>query len=593
MHFVAARLRRQLIAAFAVVAGVFLIALLVGYSNVGAIGDKVRSGESQLDVLASASGAARDLQGSEVRTILDPTRAKDHLADMDTFQGTVTALNRLGHSAQSRAALADLASDFTAFRALDARVVNLARAHQVAAATALANGAANDAADKLVEAVSTAAAAVSHDHSNDATGMANSARTLMIVLAVVALLIAAAISITFSGRLTKRIRRLLDGMGHLDQDCITPLTDGLEAIAAGDLTHHIAPDVKPIERQGVDELAELTDGFNAMAEKAQASAAAYNTTRTQVAEMLRDIGVTSDQLAAASTQMAQTSDEAGRAVNEIAHAVDAVAEGAEDQVRSISEAKHLTANVAAASHQSAEGAGQTRDAAEEARTIAAEGVAAVSEATEAMRAVRDASEETTAAIRALGAKSGQIGGIVDTITGIAEQTNLLALNAAIEAARVGEQGRGFAVVAEEVRKLAEESQSAASTIAELITEIQQETQRAVDVVEEGSARTEGGVVTVERAKDAFVRISDSVSDMSTRVEQIAAGIEQIAAAGRDMEQSISQVAAVAEESSASSQQVSASTQQTTASTERVAASAGELAHTAEQLEQMVARFTLK
>jgi methyl-accepting chemotaxis protein len=63
---------------------------------------------------------------------------------------------------------------------------------------------------------------------------------------------------------------------------------------------------------------------------------------------------------------------------------------------------------------------------------------------------------------------------VQTITGIAGQTNLLALNAAIEAARAGQQGRGFAVVAEEVRQLAEESQSAAGDIAGLVETIQAE-----------------------------------------------------------------------------------------------------------------------
>ena len=76
-----------------------------------------------------------------------------------------------------------------------------------------------------------------------------------------------------------------------------------------------------------------------------------------------------------------------------------------------------------------------------------------------MHAVRESATEAAARSATLGAKSEQIGGIVDTITGLAEQTNLLALNAAIEAARAGEQGKGFAVVAEEVRKLAEESQA--------------------------------------------------------------------------------------------------------------------------------------
>src|SRR4029079_15486908 len=213
---------------------------------------------------------------------------------------------------------------------------------------------------------------------------------------------------------------------------------------------------------------------------------------------------------------------AGRAVGEIASAVGEVAQGAERQVRAVEQAKLATEEVATASSAGARDAQGAAEAATAARAVAERGAGAVAEAPEAMGAVRDSSLQATEAIRELGAKSVQIEGIVATITGIAQQTNLLALNAAIEAARAGEQGRGFAVVAEEVRKLAEESQSAAASIAGLIGEIQGETAKAVEGVEAGARQTEDGVATVEQAREAFQALGASVQDMNSRVDQIAA-----------------------------------------------------------------------
>jgi methyl-accepting chemotaxis protein len=416
------------------------------------------------------------------------------------------------------------------------------------------------ASDDLVELITTDA-----DAQGDATtaAAASGKRTLVIVLAI-AILLAAVVAWLISRSVSGPASRLVERMRRLSAEDVTALRAGVDAFARGDLTVTAETTTPAIDEITGDELGQLSTSFNEIRAELGATVEAYNTSRAQLTALIGRVTKASQRMSAASQQMASTSEEAGRAVSEIANAVGDVAQGAERQVQMVSEARA-----------SAE---QTAEAAANAREVAQRGVESAGEADGAMRAVRESSEAVSAAMRELAGKSEQIGGIVETITGIAGQTNLLALNAAIEAARAGEQGRGFAVVAEEVRKLAEESQRAAQSIAGLVAEIQAETRNATDVVDEGTRRTEGGVATVEQAREAFLAIGQAVEDMTVRIEQIAFATGE--------------VASVAEQSSASAEQVSASTQQTSASTQEIAATAQEFARTAEELDQLVAGFRL-
>ncbi|MGH2861596.1 MAG: methyl-accepting chemotaxis protein [Solirubrobacteraceae bacterium] len=373
---------------------------------------------------------------------------------------------------------------------------------------------------------------------------------------------------------------------------LTNLRDALRCMSEGDLRVEVAMDEEPILAVDGEQVGRMAEVFNATLQSVRESITSYNDTRIKIVAMLDEISHSSETLSSATGEMAQTSEEQGRAIEEIATAINTVAAGAEEQVRSVEDVRRVTDELASASRASASSADETANAAAEARELAREGVGAADGATAAMQAVRESSVGVSEAIRSLGEKSDQIGGIVETITGIAAQTNLLALNAAIEAARAGEHGRGFAVVAEEVRHLAEESQEAAATIGSLIEQIQAETAKAVEVVEVGVNQTHDGVATVEQTRDVFLRIGESVEDMSTRVEGIAASVRRIAVSSDQVRESMEVVASVAEQSSASTEEVSASTEQSSASTQQITASAQQLAGTAEELDHLVSQFVL-
>jgi methyl-accepting chemotaxis protein len=411
-----------------------------------------------------------------------------------------------------------------------------------------------------------------------------------LVCALIALLVAATLAYIITRSIKKNVDVVIDRLRSLQDNCLTYIRDGLQALAGGDLTNRYYPVTPIIENPSNDEIGQVAQAAMGIRDRVVDALEAYNETATRLSAVMGQVSGSAGQVSAASQQMASTSEESGRATTEIAEAMGGIAQGAERQVRMVEEARRAAEEVGRAVTEAADAAQQTAELAHSARQVAQEGVDSAEKANDAMRAVRDSSQEVSDTITELAAKSEQIGAIVQTITGIAGQTNLLALNAAIEAARAGEQGRGFAVVAEEVRKLAEDSQRAAKEISDLINVIQADTGRAVQVVKDGAERTQEGTVVVEETREAFLRIGEAVDDMTSRSEQVAAVAEEIAASAETVQMTISAVASVAEESSAATEQASASTEQTSASAQQIAASAQELSANAEALSQLVAMF---
>lgn len=154
-------------------------------------------------------------------------------------------------------------------------------------------------------------------------------------------------------------------------------------------------------------------------------------------------------------------------------------------------------------------------------------------------------------------KAEDITNIVSMVSGISEQTNLLALNASIEAARAGELGRGFSVVAEEVRKLAEQSNSAVKEINTNLAQFVTDIKELVEKIGLQFIILQNETVNLENVRGISFEATNSVKTVAESTIKTISELNKETDSIASIYESIESLAAIAEENSASSEEVSA------------------------------------
>lgn len=392
---------------------------------------------------------------------------------------------------------------------------------------------------------------------SDYTGPIYHAIYTSIAMAVLVMVILClAMTFIFNRKVDRPIRHLMEEAGK---------------IAEGDLRSSIHVDSN-------DEMGALAFSLQHMSEN-------LKKVISSVSDMAHQVSTASEELTASSDQSSQAS-------NQVANSIINIAEGASQQAV---EAQNIQNTVSDVTEHVREIASRTNAVVEDAsgtRKSIVEGRAAISDAVTQMEQITVSTDSIQKSIVKLGDSGKKISEIVGMITSIAEQTNLLALNAAIEAARAGEAGRGFAVVADEVRKLAEESNSSSQQIAELVKANNVDMEQATKASALGAESVKQGIATVQSADAVFQAIVVTIDSLVEDITTISSGIQQMAEENENMLQASVSISETSGKNSDEAQSVSAATEEQTASTHEIADASRNLAKLASDLQEEIKKFKL-
>lgn len=347
------------------------------------------------------------------------------------------------------------------------------------------------------------------------------------------------------------------------------INNAMEELKKGDFTQQLNVKYK-------DEISTLADKFNSMI--------------IDIRMMINDVKKITHEVVKSSKAVETHSIQALSASEQIAEAVGEMAIGSSEQAFESQKGKENMDALAEKLNMIVENTAAVQETTNKTKKLSEDSIMVVNDLNDKAKEASSAAETIVAQINDLNHDMKQITNIIKVIVNIAEQTNLLALNAAIEAARAGEAGKGFAVVADEVRKLAEQSKNASSTISSIIAKIMAKTSQVVDAANTASDTINKQMSAVHQTDETFKSIISATKEIVVQLDKMNAFVKSIDEMKEVAVKSMESISMISQSSAAASEEVNATTEEQIASANQLADLSRSLNELAVSLEHSIVKF---
>lgn len=309
-------------------------------------------------------------------------------------------------------------------------------------------------------------------------------------------------------------------------------------------------------------------------------------------DMIGQINITSDSVAASAEELTATSEEISSSSQEVAQTIDEIAKGASDQAENTTAGAESLMDLGNIIEADIKNINAMSLASSTVANLVSEGLELAAELNVKTKENSMAASIVFESILKTNENSTKISEASNLISAIAGQTNLLALNAAIEAARAGEHGKGFAVVADEIRKLAEQSTNSTKKIDEVVAMLIEDAATAVKKMEEAGQIVQEQEKSVKSTEAKFNEISIAIKKAEEAVGVLLKASTMMENKKNDVMDKIEALSAAAEENAAGTEQAAASMEEQTSAMSEIANASTGLAELSSELQELIRRFKL-